>query len=114
MRLRPLAALSVAAVSALLLAGCAGSGDTTATPEATATVAADLCSSAAPTGAASEGITVSGEVGSSPTVEITTPIDSTDLTLERTITVEGTGDALVAGDFVNYAITVVRDRKSVV
>jgi len=106
-RLRPLAALSVAAVSALLLAGCAGSGDTTATPEATATVAADLCSSAAPTGAASEGITVSGEVGSSPTVEITTPIDSTDLTLERTITVEGTGDALVAGDFVNYAITVV-------
>lgn len=107
MRLRPLAALSVAAVSALLLAGCAGSSDAESTPEASATAAADLCSAAAPTGASAEGITVTGDFGAAPTVEITTPLDADDLTLERTVSIEGTGAALAAGDFVDYAVTVV-------
>ena len=54
MRLRSLAALSAVAVSALLLAGCSGSGGGDATPSASASGAADLCSSAAPSGAVSD------------------------------------------------------------
>lgn len=104
MRLRPLAALSVAAVSLVLLAGCSG-GDPS--PTAAATTPADLCSSAAPSGAVSDAITVTGEVGAIPTVDVTTPIDVTDLTIQRSVVTTGDGAALVAGDFVDYAATIV-------
>lgn len=104
MRLRPLAALSAAVVSTLLLAGCAGAADGTATPSVTA--AADLCSAAAPSGSISDGIEVTGDVGAEPTVDFTKPIDIEGLTLQRSITVEGDGAPLVAGDFVSYAATI--------
>ena len=104
MRLRPLAALSAVVVSTLLLAGCAGTADGTATPSVTA--AADLCSAAAPSGSISDGIEVTGDVGAEPTVDFTKPIDIEGLTLQRSITVEGDGAPLVAGDFVNYAATI--------
>lgn len=107
MRLRPFAALSLAAVSALLLAGCAGTGEGDATPDASATVAGDLCSAAAPSGPVSDAITVSGEIGASPTVDFDKPVDIDGLTLERTVAITGDGDPLVAGDFVSYAATII-------
>ena len=67
MRIRPIAALSVAALSAVLLAGCAGGANPNATPTpSTSGAAADLCAAAAPSGAATESITVEGEVGKLP------------------------------------------------
>lgn len=105
MRLRPLVALSAVALSALLLAGCAGGGD--ASPSASTTAGADLCGSAAPSGAVSDGVTVSGEVGSVPTVDFAKPLNADGLTLQRTVAVEGTGAVLKAGDFVDYAATIV-------
>ena len=104
MRLRPLAALSAVALSAILLAGCSGGGGGDASPSASA--AADLCSSAAPSGAVSDGITVTGDFGTVPTVDFTKPIDTTDLTLQRTVQTKGTGAAIAAGDFVSYAATI--------
>ena len=106
MRLRPLAALSAVALSAILLAGCSGGGGGDASPSASASAAADLCSSAAPSGAVSDGITVTGDFGTVPTVDFTKPIDTTDLTLQRTVQTKGTGAAIAAGDFVNYAATI--------
>ena len=106
MRLRPLAALSAVALSAILLAGCSGGGGGDASPSASASAAADLCSSAAPSGAVSDGITVTGDFGTVPTVDFTKPIDTADLTLQRTVQTKGTGAAIAAGDFVNYAATI--------
>ena len=62
MRIRPLAALSVAALSAVLLAGCSGAAPE-ASPSPTGTGSADLCGAMAPSGEASESITVDGEAG---------------------------------------------------
>ncbi len=106
MRLRPLAALSAVALSAILLAGCSGGGGGDASPSASASAAADLCSSAAPSGAVSDGITVTGDFGTVPTVDFTKPIDTTNLTLQRTVQTKGTGAAIAAGDFVSYAATI--------
>lgn len=106
MRLRPLAALSAVALSAILLAGCSGGGGGDASPSASASAAADLCSSAAPSGVVSDGITVTGDFGTVPTVDFTKPIDTTDLTLQRTVQTKGTGAAIAAGDFVSYAATI--------
>ena len=106
MRLRPFAALSAVALSAILLAGCSGSGGGDATPSASASGAADLCSSAAPSGAVSDGITVTGDFGAVPTVDFTKPVDTTDLTLQRTVQTEGSGAPIAAGDFVQYAATI--------
>lgn len=106
MRLRPLAALSAAAVSVLLLAGCAGAGGGNASPSPTESAAADLCSAAAASGAISDGVKVSGDFGAQPTVDFTKPIDITDLKIQRTVTTTGDGAALKAGDFVDYAATI--------
>lgn len=106
MRLRPIAALSAAAVSVLLLAGCAGAGGDGASPSPSGS-AADLCSSAAPSGAVSEGVKVSGDFGAEPTVDFTKPVDITDLKVQRTVITEGDGDAIAAGDFVDYAATII-------
>lgn len=107
MRLRPFAALSVVAVSAVLLAGCAGDGGTGASASPSASAAADLCSSAAPTGAVAEGLDVSGDVGTKPTVKFDTPLPLDDLSLQRTVVTEGDGDKLASGDFVTYAATII-------
>ncbi len=110
MRLRPLAALSAVALSAILLAGCAGGtggGNATPTSPATATAAADLCAAAAPSGAISDGVSVSGDFGAVPTVDFTKPIDVSSLTIQRTVDIEGDGAPIAAGDFVQYAATIV-------
>lgn len=102
MRIRPLAALSVAALSAVLLAGCAGAAPE-ATPSPTGTGTADLCAAAAPSGAASESITVEGEFGEKSTATFTAPIEVEEL--QSTVVVEGEGDPVAAGDLVTYALS---------
>ncbi|KQZ82206.1 peptidylprolyl isomerase [Microbacterium sp. Root166] len=103
MRIRPLAALSVAALSAVLLAGCTGQPEPEATPTNT-TAAADLCSVAAPSGAVSDSITVGGEVGTEATAEFEAPLEIT--SAERTVAVEGDGDPIADGDLITYAATI--------
>lgn len=102
MRLRPFAALSVAAAAAVLLAGCAGGGGDAATPSASASVV-DLCDAQAASGEASESITVEGEAGAVSTASFTSPLEVTDL--EVTVLSEGSGDAVASGDFISYALT---------
>lgn len=102
MRIRPLAALSVAALSAVLLAGCAGSNPD-ATPSPTGTGTADLCAAMAPSGEASESITVDGEVGEKSTANFTSPLEVDEL--QSTVVVEGEGDPVAAGDLVSYALS---------
>lgn len=102
MRIRPVAALSAVAFSAVLLAGCASS-----TPEATtspsAPAVADLCAAAAPSGAASDAVTVDGEVGEESTATFETPLEITEL--QTTVVEEGSGDPAEAGELVTYALT---------
>jgi peptidylprolyl isomerase len=100
-RIRPFAALSVAAASVLILAGCA-SGSPDASPSATGD-ASDLCSSAAPTGAASEAVTVEGDFGSASTATFESPLEITEM--QRTVITEGSGDPVEAGELVSYALT---------
>ncbi len=101
-RIRPLAVLSAAAVAAVLLAGCSGSAGPSASPSATAG-AVDLCSAAAPSGAASDAVTVEGEVGQESTATFTAPLDITEL--QTTVIAEGSGKPVAAGDFISYALT---------
>lgn len=101
-RIRPLAVLSAAALSAVILAGCSGSAAPSASPTAT-DAAVDLCSAAAPSGAASEAVTVEGEVGQESTATFTAPLDITEL--QTTVIAEGSGDPVAAGDFISYALT---------
>ncbi len=100
MRFRPLAALSAAAVSALLLAGCA-SGE--AAPAPTGTAAANLCDAAAEPGAASDSVEVDGEVGTPSEAAFETPLEPEEL--QVTVLDEGDGEALEPGDFVSYGMT---------
>lgn len=103
MRSRPLVALTIAAVSAILLAGCAAGG-TDAAPTASTIGDGALCAAAAPSGPASESIVVEGEVGQLPTASFPTPVVVTEM--ERTVAVEGTGTALAEGSYVSYALAV--------
>nr|WP_246367259.1 FKBP-type peptidyl-prolyl cis-trans isomerase [Microbacterium marinum] len=98
--MRPLAALSAAAVSALLLAGCA-SGE--AAPSPSGTAAANLCDAAAASGSASDSVKVSGDVGEAAEATFDTPIAPEDL--EVTVLDEGDGEAVEAGEFISYAMT---------
>lgn len=97
-RIRPLAALSVAALSALVLAGCAGSGDPDATPSPSSTAAASDCGLDPQPGADSDAITVSG---SAPTLTAQVPGDLEFAELQRTIAEEGDGDDLAVGELVS-------------
>lgn len=102
MRTRPLVALSVAAVSALLLVGCS-----TPAPESTsdssASASGDLCGVAVPSGSVSEAVTVSGGADEVPTVEFDAPLEVT--SAERTVVLEGDGEQLAEGDLVTYRQT---------
>lgn len=102
MRIRPLAALSVAALSAVILAGCASAAPET-DPSASGS-AGDLCSSALAPGAVSDGVTVEGEFGEPATATFTSPAEVSEP--ERTVVIEGDGDAIADGDLVNYALTI--------
>lgn len=105
MRIRPLASLSLVAAAAFVLAGCSAGGSPS--PETSssesAAAATDLCAAAAPSGAASESVTVSGDAGAAPTLSFTSPLEVTEA--ERTVVTEGTGDAIASGDLISYAFT---------
>ncbi len=103
MRLRPLAALSIAAVSAVLLVGCSGSGGDAATQSPSADAAADLCSAQVAAGTAVDAVTVSGDAGTSPTLSFTAPLQIDKL--EAKTIDKGTGTPVAAGDFISYAMT---------
>ena len=102
MRIRPFAALSAVALSAVLLAGCAA-----ATPEAevspTGPPLVDLCDAAAPSGAASESVTVEGAVGEEAAAAFESPLEITEL--QSTVIEEGSGDAVESGQLVAFALT---------
>ncbi len=100
MRVRPLALLSIAAASLIVLAGCSSSSTSTSTTSS----AVDLCDATAASGAASEAVSVTGDVGQAPTVTFTSPLDVGD-TQETTVVVAGTGAALADGDYLTYAYT---------
>lgn len=102
MRIRPLAALSVAALSALVLAGCAGSSAPDATPTPSSTAASECLLDAQP-GADSDAIEVSG---SGADLAATIPGSLTFENVERTIVTEGSGDDLVSGDLVSGFYTI--------
>jgi peptidylprolyl isomerase len=100
-RIRPIATLSLVAAAALLLAGCSGDGgQPDASPSGTPS---DLCASAAPSGAASDAIQVSGDQGQPATATFSTPLEVGDV--ESTVVTEGTGDPIAAGDFITYGLT---------
>lgn len=103
MRLRPFAALSVAAVSAVLLAGCA-SDSPDADPTATDDAATSICDSAVPSGSVSEAISVEGEQGEPATATFEAPL--TIASAERTVLVEGDGAEIADGDLVQYGVTI--------
>ncbi|MBW9093718.1 FKBP-type peptidyl-prolyl cis-trans isomerase [Microbacterium jejuense] len=98
MRIRPLAALSVAALSAVLLAGCASSDapDTDSTP--TPTAASSDCGLDPKSGADSDAVTVSG---SAPSLTATAPTDLAFTELQRTTATEGDGEDLASGELVS-------------
>ncbi|WP_114588450.1 FKBP-type peptidyl-prolyl cis-trans isomerase [Microbacterium arborescens] len=103
MRLRPFAALSVVAVSALALAGCAGGDTATESPSPNAAGASEQCLVNAQPGESSDSIEVSG---SAP--ELTAKVDPglEPAEIERTLATRGDGEDLVSGDLVSgsYAI----------
>lgn len=99
MRLRPTAALSAAAVSVLLLAGC---GAAEPEPQASGTPA-DLCSAAADAGPTSDAVVVEGDSGTPSTATFDEPITPEEL--EVTVVDEGDGDTVEAGEFITYAMT---------
>ncbi len=102
MRIRPIAALSAVALSAVLLAGCAAAQpDPEVSP--TGPPAADLCEAAAPSGAASESVAVEGTVGEESAATFETPLEITEL--QATVIDEGSGDAVEAGQLVAFALT---------
>lgn len=101
MRTRPLVALSAAALTALILAGCS-SADPDAQPSGSAD--GDLCAAAVASGEVSESVDVEGEVGEPATATFDAPLDISEP--ERTVAVEGDGDPLVDGDLVDYALTI--------
>ena len=102
MRIRPFAALSAFALSAVLLAGCAA-----ASPEAetspSAPPVADLCDAAAPSGAASDAVTVDGTVGEESTATFEFPLEIGEL--QTTVIKEGSGDPVESGQLVAFALT---------
>lgn len=102
MRLRPLAALSVVAVSALALAGCAGGGEPTETPSPDASGSSQCLVDAQP-GDSSNSIEVEGSAPDL-TATVTPGIEPADI--ERTLTAEGDGEELVAGDLVSGAYAI--------
>src|SRR4029079_1562367 len=101
-RIRPLAALSAAALSAILLAGCS-SASRDASPSPATTGDADLCSAQAASGAASEAVKVEGESGKPATVTFTSPLEVPEL--QSTVVTEGSGDPVEAGDLVSIALS---------
>lgn len=103
MRIRPLAALSAAALAALLLAGCSSPSTPDASASPSASAAGDLCSAAAPSGAASDSVTVDGAFGTDSTASFAFPLDISEV--QRTVITEGTGEPVEEGQLISYALS---------
>ncbi|MEV4687800.1 FKBP-type peptidyl-prolyl cis-trans isomerase [Microbacterium sp. LWH3-1.2] len=97
MRIRPFAALSVVAVSTLLLAGCSGSADPNATPTPTSTASSE-CGLDPQAGADSDAVTVSG---TAPELTGDVPTDLEFAELQRTVSTADDGDDLAVGQLVS-------------
>lgn len=94
MRLRPIAVLSVAAAAALLLAGCSGGGENTASPTPSAGAS---CLTDATAGDDSNAVTLADGDALGATV----PTDLAFGEIQRTITGGDGGDVLAAGSLVS-------------
>lgn len=97
-RTRSAFALSALTLSALALAGCAGTGGESPSADDSA-----LCAAAAPSGKGSEAIKVEGTTGEASTATFATPLEIK--TLERTVLVEGDGEAISEDSLVAYALS---------
>lgn len=105
MRLRPLAVLSTLAMSAMLLAGCGGSSDGSATPKPSSSSSSSKCLVDAKPGAGSDAIKVSGE-GLTAKVEVPKGTKFSDI--ERTIVKKGDGADVHAGDLISIRYQVIQ------
>ena len=103
-RIRPLAALSAVALSAVLLAGCASSAAGARGEPDAARRSPTCASAAAPSGAASDSVTVDGDVGEESDRDVR-PRRSRSPSCRRTVIDEGTGDPVESGELVSYALT---------
>lgn len=90
--------LTLTALAALALTGCAASPDASST--SSASPAAIECTAS---GSTSDSVTVAGDAGVEPTVTFPSPLAAK--TTERTVVTAGTGDAVDAGDTVTIAYT---------
>lgn len=98
--LRLTAPVALAAASALVLAGCAGGGDAEPTPTSSADAAA--CMEVAP-GGLSDAITADGGFGETPNATFEVPVETDEL--QRSILIEGEGDATEPGQSVDVVLT---------
>lgn len=98
--LRRGAPIALATSAALLLAGCAGSGDPEASESPTADAAA--CMEVA-SGDLSDSVKVEGEFSQEPTAEFTTPLEADEL--QRTVAIEGDGETTESGQKINAVVT---------
>jgi peptidylprolyl isomerase len=99
--LRMAAPVALAAASALVLAGCAGGG-TEPTPSASASADAAECMDVA-SGGLSDSVTADGAFGEAPNATFEVPVETDEL--QRSILIEGDGDATEPGDVVDVVIT---------
>jgi FKBP-type peptidyl-prolyl cis-trans isomerase len=88
--------ITLTALAAVALTGCAASPDTASTNTAKPT--AIECTDS---GTTSESVTVAGDAGAEPTVSFESPLAAKKT--ERTVVTEGTGDAIKEGDSVAIA-----------
>ncbi len=83
---RPLLALPLVLASALVLAGCAGDPDPASTPGETSAATVDVCD--APGGDVVDSLDVSGDFGTTPVVDFTSPLAEVDTT-QVAVAIEG-------------------------
>lgn len=103
MRTRSLALLSLAAMSALVLAGCTAAPSESESSPSASSAAADLCSAQVKPGEASDSVTVDGAVGTESTATFTSPLEVAEL--QSTQIEEGEGDPVASGDLVQFALS---------
>jgi peptidylprolyl isomerase len=98
---RSLLAFSALALATLVFTGCTS---TDAPPMLEAAPAVDVCAQAAPSGGASDAVTVTGTVGSPASIAMGSPVSIVEL--QRSIVVEGTGDSIDSTSLIDYGVTV--------
>ncbi|GAA3631031.1 FKBP-type peptidyl-prolyl cis-trans isomerase [Microbacterium awajiense] len=105
MRFRSVAAVSAAALTALVLAGCTSTAEPSESPASADPSVSDaaLCEAVAESGEASEAVTVEGTAGEPSEVTFEFPLDIP--ALQSTVIDEGSGDPVEAGQLVSYALS---------